>query len=179
MKKSISFTCSSCGSDFHYPAYEIAAYLGKRVEIKCKNCKHPNVLQVNLSLLEKENESETRILNSEVKKRNIKISRLIVEDREHSNIFELKLSEGISILGRKSNDDSASKLILSESDTSMSRAHCQIDKRTENGEILYAIKDLGSTNGTYLNGDEMGKDEEVFLMPGDSVLIGKVIIQVN
>ena len=178
-EKDISITCRNCGEDFEYESYELAAYLGKRVKIKCKVCNHPNILQITLPLLENQGESETQILNSQVKKRNSEIDALIIEDPVNSKFYKLSLGDGISIIGRKSNNDNASKVVLSDSDTLMSRQHCQINKREINGEVKYTLRDLGSTNGTYLNGDFLAKEEEVFLMPGDTVYIGKVKIKVK
>lgn len=57
---------------------------------------------------------------------------------------------------------------------SVSRRHCQF--RFEAGELF--VKDLGSTNGTRINGADVGAGEERRLSRGDRLTIGKVVLQV-
>lgn len=55
---------------------------------------------------------------------------------------------------------------------SVSRRHCEID--AEDGEIV--IRDLGSSNGTYVNGDRV---QEASLSPGDLIGVGPVVFVVR
>ncbi len=54
-------------------------------------------------------------------------------------------------------------------DRYLSVKHCRIYK----SDGSYYIEDLGSTNGTFLNGDEL-TDEAVELMDGDKISIGRL-----
>lgn len=56
------------------------------------------------------------------------------------------------------------------SDLSVSRIHCKIFE--EEGKIV--IMDLESTNGTYLNGIKLNKQEKQEIVKNDEILIGKV-----
>jgi pSer/pThr/pTyr-binding forkhead associated (FHA) protein len=69
------------------------------------------------------------------------------------------LVAGLSIIGRHPNCDLRIPLM------EISRRHCQID--CHNG--LFALRDLGSFNGTFVNGERI---EETQLKPGDHIQIG-------
>ena len=55
-------------------------------------------------------------------------------------------------------------------DSSISRIHCRISR---DGEKI-AIHDLGSTNGTYRNGERLRPQEKVYIEEGDEIRIGRV-----
>ena len=59
---------------------------------------------------------------------------------------------------------------LALSDASVSRLHCRIVE--QEGEP--AIMDLGSTNGTYLNGIRLNQEDILQIEKNDEILIGKV-----
>ncbi|GAB4207180.1 MAG: hypothetical protein OHK0013_24560 [Sandaracinaceae bacterium] len=58
------------------------------------------------------------------------------------------------------------------SDTTVSRAHCEIVREPKG----YLLRDLGSTNGTLLDGAEI---KEAWLKPGAVITVGKVEIKVR
>lgn len=60
-------------------------------------------------------------------------------------------------------------------DSLVSRRHAMIE--FSQGE--YAIKDLASTNGTFVNNRPLQKGEKRILNPGDVILIGKTEITVS
>ncbi len=56
----------------------------------------------------------------------------------------------------------------------ISRRHVEIESmRTSRGEKQYCVRDLGSTNGTKVNGHQLQKDETQVLNPGDIVRLSK------
>ena len=57
-------------------------------------------------------------------------------------------------------------------EASISRKHCELAIEGERARV----KDLGSSNGTYVNGDRV---KEVFLGPGDILTIGRVNFRVQ
>jgi pSer/pThr/pTyr-binding forkhead associated (FHA) protein len=77
---------------------------------------------------------------------------------------EFPLSEGNNVLGR-SKDECQIALF----DKKCSRIHCQIIKKGS----YYAIEDLNSRNGTYVNGKALLKKSPI--RPGDHIHIGKSI----
>jgi pSer/pThr/pTyr-binding forkhead associated (FHA) protein len=61
------------------------------------------------------------------------------------------------------------------SDASVSSRHAQLSK--DDGD--YVLRDLGSTNGTRVNGREAPEGEDFKLADGDSVIFGKVTVLYN
>ncbi|MDH3584559.1 MAG: FHA domain-containing protein [Phycisphaerae bacterium] len=74
---------------------------------------------------------------------------------------EFPLKRDVTVIGRK--QDCGLRIPLS----SVSREHCQVEKR---GDSLF-IRDLGSSNGTFYNGDRV---QEVEMKAGDAVVVGPV-----
>jgi len=56
-----------------------------------------------------------------------------------------------------------------------SRHHALIQKIKE----VYFIKDVGSTNGTFLNGTKIPADKYVKLVPGDKITIGNMNLVIS
>ena len=63
--------------------------------------------------------------------------------------------------------DPASGLCLP--DAAVSRNHCMVEKRHEG----YLIRDLGSTNGTFVDGTRV---REAYLRPGSRLQVGNVVL---
>ncbi|MBV6459360.1 MAG: hypothetical protein HONBIEJF_02506 [Fimbriimonadaceae bacterium] len=80
---------------------------------------------------------------------------------------EHPLRFGITVVGRQGD-------ILVE-DTRVSRRHCQIGHETEK---LWA-EDLGSTNGTQVNGERLNPGEQRPLQPGDTLSLGGYEIRIT
>lgn len=78
----------------------------------------------------------------------------------------LKLSDGVTTLGR--HDDCQLRIKSSQ----VSRRHCALFEK----KGLLLVKDLGSSNGTYVNGKRI--QEQRVLEPGDEIMIGQVKLRV-
>lgn len=76
----------------------------------------------------------------------------------------LALSKPVTVIGRA--EDCDLKIPLAN----VSRHHCQLSL---SGEDLVTVKDLGSTNGTYVNTKPV---EEVRLNPGDRLTVGPIVL---
>jgi len=90
---------------------------------------------------------------------------LVVRGRSASEI--IKLEEGVTIVGR--HDECHLKIKSSQ----VSRQHCHLFEK----KGLLLVKDLGSANGTFVNGKRV-KDQQV-LEPGDELTIGDVQLRVE
>lgn len=75
-----------------------------------------------------------------------------------------ELTEEAVTIGRASDNT------LSIDDASVSSYHARI----EPSEEVYTLTDLGSTNGTRLNGTALKADETHVLNPGDKIRLGKL-----
>ena len=78
------------------------------------------------------------------------------------------LPSAVTIVGRRQDCDLCIPLMV------VSRKHCELDAN----EGTIKIRDLGSRNGTYLNGQRI---DEAHLNPGDHISIGPVrfALQIN
>src|SRR4051812_13743905 len=86
--------------------------------------------------------------------------------RGRSTLGTLKLNDGNTIVGR--HDDCQLRIKSSK----VSRRHCEIFEKK--GMLL--VKDLGSSNGTYVNGKKI--DGQRVLEPGDELTVGPVKLRV-
>jgi predicted component of type VI protein secretion system len=86
--------------------------------------------------------------------------------RGRSASTTLKLTSGVTSVGR--HDDCAIRIKSSQ----VSRRHCEIFEVA--GKL--AIRDLGSSNGTFVNGKKISGQQA--LKPGDEVTIGAVALRV-
>lgn len=85
-----------------------------------------------------------------------------IELRPEDSLLPTITIKGKMTLGRSSE----SNVIIDNSE--VSRIHLEI--KLDNGKVV--IKDLGSANGTYINGKEIKKGESAYLQKGDQLVIG-------
>lgn len=84
--------------------------------------------------------------------------------------FELKPGGAPAYIGRAAGNT------LRVDDPSLSRIHCSVALRA-GGEVV--ISDLGSSNGTFINGRQLGANEAHGLKPGDEITVGDVKLEVS
>lgn len=80
---------------------------------------------------------------------------------------EMEISKGGLLIGR----DRFCDLVLS--DEFVSAKHCKIFYENEN----FFIEDQGSTNGTFIDGTEIG--ERSILKPGQNIQIGITVLKIS
>lgn len=78
-----------------------------------------------------------------------------------------QLQTAVTSLGR----DSSAGIVVD--DPGVSRKHAEIRVSHDGPHLQVLIRDAGSTNGTYLNGDQIGTEE---LTDGDRITIGRTTI---
>ena len=83
------------------------------------------------------------------------------------------LKVGRNTIGRKSNKSECS-IQLDTGDSSMSRNHASIEfvVRPDDGLYEYYLSDLDSSNGTFLNGKRISKDDSMILSLNDKIRLG-------
>lgn len=77
---------------------------------------------------------------------------------------KITLDKNIIKVGKRPTND----LVLT--DTTVSRSHMEIEYTSDS----FLLRDLGSTNGTYLNGSRV---KEAYLLPGDMIKVGNSVIE--
>lgn len=92
-------------------------------------------------------------------------------DRPGQKLEEFQLVKSPVLVGRVKTND-----IVVLGDSAISREHCRFDLDAESGELT--IRDLGSSNGTFLNGAAVGLDP-LAVKQGDKIQIGATIVTYN
>ncbi|MDZ4224396.1 MAG: FHA domain-containing protein, partial [bacterium] len=77
---------------------------------------------------------------------------------------KITLNKNLTAIGKRENND----LVLA--DKTVSRNHIEIEYTSDS----FLLKDLGSTNGTYLNGSKV---KEAYLAPGDTIKAGNTLLE--
>lgn len=87
-----------------------------------------------------------------------------------NKIVELRM--GKNEIGRSSNVVTVNTPLPTK-DELMSRRHIEIEMRqTKHGTIEHNLRDLGSKNGTKVNGNRLGAHDVITLQPGNIIEIG-------
>ena len=96
------------------------------------------------------------------------LSRLhIIEDNTAKRSVEIT---GTATIGRAIESD----IVVDE--TTVSRRHALLSAQPEGGLVLI---DLGSTNGSFVNGVQVPPDELVWLADGDVITLGRAMLRYN
>ncbi len=114
---------------------------------------------------EKELEHKTELLKMEETPEVVSLRKCqlaVIDGVNKSKKFTL--NKNLVKIGKRENND----LILS--DKTVSRNHLEIEYTSDS----FLLRDLGSTNGTYLNGNRV---KEVYLCPGDRIKLGNTVIE--
>ncbi len=98
--------------------------------------------------------------------RHLKMQVVLVMFRPEGDRRSFSITRDTTVVGRR--EDCDFRIPLGE----ISRKHCRL---TKDGETL-RIEDLGSSNGTYHNGERV---QEAELGPGDTLQIGSVVFVVQ
>jgi hypothetical protein len=146
---------------------------------KCPKCKRPIPVSM---LSQKEGEgisssdSDTVLLHP-IKKGIGQIT--VLPDAETTGqIFPL--TEGVSIIGRKSSKPFLATIGIETADRSMSREHIRIEvKKDSKGGYIHCLSDNNSKNYTLYNSNYLGVGEEVILNNNDEIIIGRTVLRFN
>lgn len=163
--------CPFCNTTVSF--LEVASTNNSETKIECTNPKcgqifsfhHTDSIKSTVNLIEKvEADAIT--------------GKLVLQGNTISLIPHFDLTENNTIIGRGIEDKISGKarISINTEDTTMSRLQCEIriirDKFTD--IVSYTLKDLGSLNGTLLNGEKLIKEEEVYLQDNDILKLGNI-----
>ncbi|MDR3142173.1 MAG: FHA domain-containing protein [Tannerellaceae bacterium] len=146
---------------------------------KCPKCKSPIPVSI---LPEKEGEdrdlhaSDTGLLHP-IKKTTGRLT-VLPDANTQEQVFPL--TEGISIIGRKSSRPSRTTINIQTTDRSMSREHIRIEvKKDARGGYKHYLSDNNSKNHTLYNSNFLGDEEVVILNSNDEIIIGRTVLRFN
>jgi len=131
--------------------------------------KNEDTVEMSISdLMKKDHEkSGTRVLPGESK---FTIGFTVIQGKEIDFGKHFNFSERSIVIGR----DKSNQICLA--DEKVSKSHCEINiiRNSEFEQVI--VKDMDSTNGTYVNGKFINKE---VLKPGDKIGIGDTVLQVS
>ncbi|MCM1293247.1 MAG: FHA domain-containing protein [Bacteroides sp.] len=89
----------------------------------------------------------------------------------------IPLRLGRNVIGRAA-QTSMADIKLQTLDMTISKQHINIEMSVKpDGKIKHVLKDLGSTNGTYLNDVRLDVDDESVLEPGNKIRLGHTVLR--
>lgn len=114
---------------------------------------------------EKDFESKTQQIKLEETPEVISLRKcqLIIIEGDDKGL-KYNLTKNITRIGKKEDND------LPLKDTTISRRHLEIEYKSDS----FLLRDLNSTNGTYVNGTRV---KEAYLVPGDRIKIGRTVLE--
>lgn len=167
----ISISCPQCTTRLALPVVE--SDLGRQKQGGCPKCGKKFNIAIPVGLASKfesdptlgGNEAECSLLVGTV-------------PNVHTAYQSFELTSDYYTIGRKnsSGPEHRPDVEVATDDKKMSRKHAAIRKKGKTG---FTLKDLGSKNGVFLNGNRMDADEEVYLNDGDQFRLGETTFHVN
>lgn len=148
--------CTKCGKPLKRPSTSNNSSSKPQVSNTYDPAEQENVRQD----IKRGSDNETTVLGESTK---------IILERQDGKQF--KISEFPSCIGKGSAAD-----CIVDGDESVSRQHACIH---ENGSSGFVIEDMGSTNKTYVNGNQLESEELVVLNDGDEIKMGSSVFEVT
>lgn len=170
----ISFKCKKCSSKIEVKQEWLEQGVNKVVF--CSNC--GNKMKLNLGeALKKPAPNSTVIISSEIA--NIDPIKFIIKaDREFDYLIKNKNQTYKIIFGRNPVAlDTNSDELLTINDAYISRIHGVFTILNRGKRRKVTIEDMGSSNGTSLNGELIKKGDIFYVEKGDEVLAGNTTIK--
>lgn len=163
--------CKSCGRVAKVKITE--AIRGKTIKYNCKNPSCNQLITFKIPKVEGREDHETDVM---VRLEEMKSADLIVNENKYHKEQLMNLTLGLQTIGRKSSNKEIALPIIT-SDTTISRSHFTINGFMDKlGGLCFTIKDSGSKLGTFVNGNKLKQDEEIYLVNNDEIGIGKSTI---
>lgn len=169
MVSNISLICPGCRASLTLPADKAD---NEKLILLCPKCQYKGVVKsfVRLQNQQLVENSEPTIIVGHNLREALAIGRL--KEVKTNKLFSLK--QGSNRFGRKSPNSVCEHQFTTE-DTFISRKHFEINVIFNKASLVYdhRLNDLGSTNGTLLNGQKLVKGDIILLNPGDKIVAGK------
>ncbi|TBW28255.1 FHA domain-containing protein [Gramella sp. KN1008] len=170
-----SFKCKKCGSVI--PIKKEWLEEGIKKLIQCESC--GNKMKLNLPPVKAKEQSGTVILTKDSKKSSPE--KFTIRSKDTFDFHLTQKQESYKVLfGRNpnaSNEELDECLIIN--DPFISREHGLFTIFKSKGEMKITLEDLGSSNGTFLNGNKVNNSDVVYVEIGDEILAGNTVINVQ
>lgn len=181
MERMIVFKCTHCSAKLQIKVKD--EMYSKKSTLRCRKCKEITsiVIPSEKEYLEKvrkkkQENAPTTFVKDDFKTE--KYLKLTLTESEKATIPQsYDIDQKYMTIGRKSSNVASYKPdigIITE-DKFMSKKHTAI-VRKENKE--FAISDLNSVNGTWVNGEKLEPNDEIYLQDGDEIKMGRTFFKI-
>jgi uncharacterized protein YbaR (Trm112 family) len=167
--------CPSCKTNLTLPAEKAK---NEKLILVCPKCKYSGNLNSFIKLqnpLIAEPKDHERVVDPTViAETNFQAALTIGVLAEKKTKEKFQLKQGLNRFGRKSSC-SVCEHQFSNGDTFISRNHFEINVVFNKANLYFEhrLLDLGSVNGTLVNGNKLAKGDIVLLKAGDKLKVGK------
>lgn len=163
--------CKKCGRVAKVKVTE--KIRGKTIQYNCKNPKCNELITFKIPAIEGREDKSTEVM---VRMQEMKSAELVIKENKYHKEQSMTLEMSKQTVGRKSNSKKVNLPIITN-DTTISREHFAVHGFMDKlGGLCFTIKDSNSKLGTYLNGNKLKQNEELYLVNNDEIRIGKSII---
>jgi hypothetical protein len=186
--KTVEIKCPYCGTVKNMSQIKLTAFYGKTVQTTCKKSSCQKIIQfkADADLFNQEKGQEqaeqrrfkTEIIDNDNQPNVSQSLQLTVIENEWTAAQTIQLSEGENIIGRSSNSNSPTKRNVITRDKVMSRNHFKITVEKNEEKYYFALKDIGSKNGTKLNDKSLGGNE-VLVQVNNTITAGKTFFKLG
>lgn len=160
-------TCPACGRINQIS--NVKKYLGKKVRLNCLNTACGK--EIILDLTEAEDNDTTVVVSNSHK---IFHGGKLIQKKGDHVMAEYILSKKENIAGRNSAHYKADIIVQDDPYISRKQFVVKTNQTSDHpGKIAYSLIDCHSKNKTFLNGQALEANEEVFLKDGDIIEAGK------
>ena len=170
--KKLLVTCPKCETKLAVPITE--SDLGTNKQGMCPKCQKKFLIPISVGLASKFESDPTQIGDGGGG------FSLVIETipNNYTAFQSFELTSDYYTVGRQNSSGPVHRpdVEVVTTDKKMSRKHAVIRKKGKTG---FTLKDLGSKNGVYYNGNQLDSDEEVYLNDGDTFRIGETVFRVN
>ena len=169
----ISVTCPKCTTKLAVPVME--SDIGSKKQGCCPKCGAKFLVPIPFELAPKFESDSTKI-GGDFESDNSLVLETVGSSLTAYQSFEL--TADYYTIGRNNNGGPESRpdVAVVTVDKKMSRKHAAIRKKGKTG---FTLRDIGSKNGVYLNGEKLEPDEEMYLSDGDTIRLGDTQFRVN
>jgi hypothetical protein len=134
----------------------------------CNKCNFKNTFE-NPFYAEVQDENYTCVTNMSIIK-DLCMS-FEIYDANGKFLDKKEISNGINLVGRAA-QSSIKNSFIKLNDPSVSKSHCSIILETIQGKTRFVLQDLGSANGSYVNGKKISTGTQVLLQLNDIITVG-------
>ena len=169
----ISVTCPKCATKLAVPVME--SDIGTKKQGCCPKCGAKFLVPIPVELAPKFESDSTKI-GGDFEADNSLVLETVGSSLTAYQSFEL--TADYYTIGRNNSGGPENRpdVAVVPMDKKMSRKHAAIRKKGKTG---FTLRDIGSMNGVYLNGEKLEPDEEMYLSDGDTIRLGDTQFRVN